>query len=108
MRDVNEVRLTGTIESVKEIPLRDGSGSGAKAFIKVTRGSGKTGEDRFSLTAWENVAADLLAIGSGQRVKIEGRLRRDSWTDRTTGDRKFDTSITASSVVAEPATEEVY
>ena len=94
---MNQVTLEGTIEGTKEIPMKDPNNTGARAFIKLDRDGG-SGSDRFSVIAWGDAARALLSIGDGAQAALHGKLRRSSWTDRETQQRRYDTEVVAESI----------
>jgi single-stranded DNA-binding protein len=100
--DENFATLTGTIEKLLPIPRRDPSKVGFRFLLLVVhrKADGSQAEQRFNVAAWDDAAAALQSFAEGSHVRVRGRLHRESWADKTTGLRRYDTSVIASEVEA--------
>ena len=87
-KDMNECRLSGTIDRVKQITTRSGAVM-AEVLLKVR-------QDKFRITAHGNLAKHLLTrAAAGDRLAITGTVAVSNWRDETTGQWNTSCSVTA-------------
>ena len=87
-KDMNECRLSGTIDRVKQITTRSGAVM-AEVLLKVR-------QDKFRITAHGNVAEHLVACAVvGGRLSVTGSLSASNWKDEATGQWRNSFAVTA-------------
>lgn len=87
-KDMNECRLSGTIDRVKQITTR--SGSPMAEVLLVVR------KDKFRVTAFGNLAEHLLTRAVvGGRLSVTGSLSVSNWKDEATGEWRNSFAVTA-------------
>jgi single-strand DNA-binding protein len=106
MKSVNKVILIGNLGKDPEVKFTPQGTAVAKFSLATNeRYKDKSGEwqDR---TEWHNIVAwAKLAeicgeyLKKGGKVYIEGRIRTDSWDDKTSGEKKYRTEIVANDLV---------
>lgn len=86
--DVNECRLTGTVEKIRSITTKTDAAL-AEIILRVR-------QDRFRVLAHKNVAEHLLvAAGPNDRLSLTGTVQPSNWKDEDTGEWKNSFSIVA-------------
>src|SRR5712692_11926023 len=105
-KSVNKVILIGNLGKDPEVKFTPQGTAVAKFSLATNeRYKDKSGEwqDR---TEWHNIVAwAKLAeicgeyLKKGGKVYIEGRIRTDSWDDKTSGEKKYRTEIVANDMV---------
>jgi single-strand DNA-binding protein len=106
MRDLNKFMAIGHLGSDPEMRFTP-KGSAVTTFRVATNRSWKTDDGvRRDETEWFRVVAwgDLAEICNeylrkGSRVYVEGRLQTRSWSDLTTGEKRFMTEVVAQDVI---------
>ncbi len=101
MPDLNRVILAGRLTRDPELKYMPSGTAVCKMGLAVSRVTkGKDGEKRedttfVDLTAWEKTAEFCGQwLRKGRPVIVEGRLRSDSWDDKTTGQKRTKIDIT--------------
>ncbi|HNR33611.1 MAG TPA: single-stranded DNA-binding protein [Candidatus Hydrogenedentes bacterium] len=101
MPDLNRVILAGRLTRDPELKYTPSGTAVCKMGLAVTRTfKGKDGEKReetlfVDLTAWEKSAEYYgQHLRKGRPVIVEGRLRSDTWDDKTTGQKRSKIEIT--------------
>jgi single-strand DNA-binding protein len=105
-KSVNKVILIGNLGKDPELKHTSGGTAVAK-FTLATNDRFKDKDGNFQdRTEWHNITcwARLAEIASeylkkGRTVYIEGSLRTDSWDDKQTGAKRYQTYINASDLV---------
>lgn len=96
--DVNEVRLKGRAGKDAEVRFTSGGKQLVKFSLATGGGKSKDGSKEYP-TDWHNVemwdVAGSENVRKGELVEVEGRIKYDSWEDRTTGQKKYMTKIIA-------------
>jgi single-stranded DNA-binding protein len=88
MQDLNECRMTGTIERIKSIPTRTGSPM-AEVLLLVRR-------DKFRVVAFKNLADHLITHAAvGDRLAVTGSLSVSSWRDEVSQEWRNSFAVTA-------------
>ena len=88
MTDLNEARLSGTIERLR--PITTKTGATMAEIILVVR------KDKFRATAFGNLAERLLAGAQvGHRLSVTGTLTTSNWKDEATGEWRNSFAVTA-------------
>ena len=99
MKDVNEVHLVGRAGKDAEVKYTSGGKELAKFSLATGGGKKKDGSGEWP-TDWHNIECwdvpGASAIAKGEVVEVFGRIKYDSWDDRTTGQKKYMTKIVAS------------
>ena len=73
MKDINEIRFSGTIDRLQKINTKSGI-SMATTLLKV-------GQNKFKIVAFKNVADALLRCNDRDRVTVQGSGSINSWKD---------------------------
>ena len=101
MPDLNRVILAGRLTRDPELKYTPSGTAVCKMGLAVSRTfKGKDGEKReetlfVDLTAWEKSAEYYgQHLRKGRPVIVEGRLRSDTWDDKTTGQKRSKIEIT--------------
>ena len=101
MPDLNRVILVGRLTRDPELKYTPAGLAVCKMGLAVSRFyKGKDGEKRedttfVDLTVWEKTAEYCGEhLRKGRPVIVEGRLRSDSWDDKTTGQKRTKLEIT--------------
>lgn len=98
----NKVTISGTLSEGIRIPRKEPGQLGIRFMLTVanssTAATADTKPQNFSCVAWDEAAEQVIAAGAGAFVRVSGRLKRSSWTDKATQLRRFDTEIVCSSV----------
>ena len=105
-KSVNKVILIGNLGKDPELKHTSGGTAVAK-FTIATNDRFKDKDGNFQdRTEWHNITcwARLAEIASeylkkGRSVYVEGSLRTDSWDDKQTGQKRYQTYINASDLV---------
>ncbi len=86
--DVNEVRLCGSVDRIRQITTRTGSPM-AEVLLLVRK-------DKFRVVAFKNLADHLLTRASaGDRLAVTGSLSLFSWRDEATQEWRNSFAVTA-------------
>lgn len=106
MKSVNKVFLMGSLGKEPETKYTPG-GTAVSKFSLATnepyKDKGGVWAERtewHSIVCWQRLAE--LAnqyLHKGSKVFIEGRIGTQSWEDKTTGEKKYRTEITATNLV---------
>lgn len=105
-KSVNKVILIGNLGKDPELKHTSGGMAVAKFTLATSdRFKDKNGEwqertDWHNITCWARtaeIAAEYLK--KGRTVYIEGNLRTDSWDDKQTGQKKYQTYVNVSDLV---------
>jgi single-strand DNA-binding protein len=100
----NTVTVTGNLTSDPEIKYFDSGTAKASFSIADNRTWTDNGEKKeqvsfYDVDAWRFLAEDVARVlTKGVRVTITGRLEQQSWTDKTTGDKRSKVVIIADSI----------
>ncbi|MCX5757569.1 MAG: single-stranded DNA-binding protein [Candidatus Hydrogenedentes bacterium] len=101
MFDLNRVILVGRLTRDPELKYTPAGLAVCKMGLAVSRFyKGKDGEKRedttfVDLTVWEKTAEYCgQRLRKGRPVIVEGRLRSDTWDDKTTGQKRSKLEIT--------------
>jgi len=73
MSDINEIRLSGTLERLTKVKTKTGV-TMATFLLKV-------GKDRFKVACFKNVATAILKCGDSARISVTGSGSINSWKD---------------------------
>src|SRR5271154_7144252 len=105
-KSVNKVILIGNLGKDPEVKYTP-NGTPVAKFSLATNERFKDKEGQWQdRTEWHNIVLwDRLAeiageyLKKGGKVYIEGRIRTDSWDDKTSGQKKYMTNIVGSDIV---------
>ena len=99
---LNKVQLIGNLGKDPEIRVNQSSGKKVVSFSLATsrRYRDNNGEQKED-TQWHNIVgwgkiADIveqLGIHKGMSLYVEGRLTNRSWTDQTSGQKRYTTEV---------------
>lgn len=99
---MNSVHLIGIVKFEPRLNTFRTGTSKASAIIETPPADGQQYGDKVDVVAWNDQAMDLADMEEGDAVEIHGRLRTESWDDKTTGQKRYKMVCVASSV-ASPA-----
>lgn len=91
---MNKVILEGTV--ARDLDIRTFSSTTKVGFqlMVVEKFKNAAGEDKeiknwFDCEAWGKIAEELgESLSDGKKVKVEGKLKMDSWQDKVTGQNR--------------------
>lgn len=83
---MNNVQLAGRLTRAPEIISTQGGKRLAKFTVAQSR-KVSDGEERLFLdcTAWDRACETAATLTKGAQVIVEGQLKQEEWTDKTTG-----------------------
>jgi single-strand DNA-binding protein len=103
--EINSAHIKG--RAGKDADVRFTSTGKAIAKFSIATGGGKKKDGSAYPTEWHNIEAwdneTAAEVRKGATVEVKGRIKTDSWDDRTTGQKKYMTVIVASEVILEGA-----
>lgn len=84
-----QVKGEGTI--AKEVEMKSVGTGLAQFSIKSTEtfSSGKTFSSYFNCKAWGEIAQQVKNFPVGTRVEVHGKLKQESWKDKTTQKTRY-------------------
>ena len=105
MSGVNKVIILGNVGRDPEVRVTQDGGSVTNISVACTeKYKDKQGEPK-EITEWINVVffgklAEIAGkyINKGSQVYVEGKLKTDKYTDKTTGVEKYSTKVIASNM----------
>ena len=105
MSGVNKVIILGNVGRDPEVRVTSDGGSVTNISVACTeKYKDKQGEQK-EITEWINVVffgklAEIAGkyINKGSQVYVEGKLKTDKYTDKTTGVEKYSTKVIASNM----------
>ena len=97
---VNTVVISGRVGRDPELRSTQNGKSVASFSIAVDDGFGeKKKTDWWDIEAWDKTAEAISRLsGAGKRVVITGKLKKESWNDTRTGEKKSRTKILANQI----------
>lgn len=87
---MNEVKLSGKLVNPKYMVTNSGTEYFTGALM-TSRKDKKTNQwinDFFNIKAFKNTAIDLNQVDEKSKIEVVGKLSKDSWTDKKTGEKK--------------------
>ena len=97
--DINAVTLVGRLVRDPELSYTAGNKPVCKMSIANNRGSNPDDVNFFDVVAWEKTAeACGNNLKKGSQIIVEGRLKMDKWTDKTSGQSRTKVNIVANVV----------
>jgi single-strand DNA-binding protein len=105
MSGVNKAMLLGRLGSDPDLKYTPGGAAVAKFSMATTENWVDKSGQRKEETTWHKVVVwDKMAencaryLSKGRQVFVEGRIRVESWDDKTTGKKTYATEIVATNV----------
>ena len=103
MADINALTIVGRLTKDVELSFTSNNNTALAKFsiaVNEFKGGGKPDEvSYFDVTVWGKMAEICNQyIGKGKQVVINGRLKQDTWKDKTSGDNRSKVTIIAQNV----------
>ena len=116
MNNINLVALCGNLTAKPEIRYTPKGSSVAQFSVAVTESYQQNGQTKetttfIDCTAWAGMADKVAGYDKGQPVYVVGKLRKDSWDDKQSGQKRYKTYVLADAVTSafvgskQPATQ---
>ena len=105
MRDINEVKILGTITQPVRVNQTKSGGSVANLSVVTIKKRGEYDIKKFhNVTCWNDLAEEAAKLKEGDRVFVSGSLETDSYDAKGDGSKQYRDKITAAVLIRAAAT----
>ena len=96
MPNLNQVNLIGHLAADPQVKISHGGMEWCSFSLAISSGSGEKKQTTYlDVKAFGFSAQALKFANKGDAVMVEGRLQKESWDDRNTGQKRYNTVVIA-------------